>query len=86
MPRSAVIAAILIGLMPVPAVAQSGCRVTGPVDVLSSPNGPVIATLPNGAIVSIVSQGRDSQGRMWARVANFQSKTGWISRDTLSCP
>ncbi len=86
MKRLAFVAAIMIGFATVPATAQSRCQVTGPVDVHSTPNGPVVSTLANGTIVSIVSQGRDSQGRMWARVANLQSRAGWIYRDSLSCP
>ena len=73
------------------AEAQSRCRVmdpTGtPLNVRSAPSGPVVATLPNGVLVSVTSSATDDRGRAWAFLADYASgqALGWVFREFIAC-
>ncbi len=73
------------------AFAQSRCRVmdpTGtPLNVRTSPNGPIIGTLPNGMLVSVIDRTRDARGRMWVYVASLETgqPIGWVFREFIAC-
>jgi hypothetical protein len=73
------------------ASAQSRCRVLDPTEtplnVRTSPNGPVIGTLPNGILVSVVDHTADDRGRPWVYVVTYDGghPIGWIFREFIAC-
>lgn len=72
------------------ASAQQRCRImdpTGtPLNVRSEPNGPVVATIKNGVLVSVVSQTED-RGKAWVFINDFADNRpiGWVFREFISC-
>jgi hypothetical protein len=88
---SAVIAMFLTLALAGDAAAQSRCRVTDPtgtpLNVRSSPNGPIVGTLRNGLLVSIIGSRSDRNGRDWVNVASYETRRslGWVFREFISC-
>jgi hypothetical protein len=73
------------------ASAQSRCRVmdpTGtPLNVRTGPNGAVVASLPNGLLVSIKARQTDARGRAWVLIARYENDRviGWVFREFIAC-
>jgi hypothetical protein len=71
--------------------AQARCRVmdpTGtPLNVRTEPNGPIVSTLENGVLVTIISQARDSRGKAWSFVGDYSDNRpiGWVFREFIAC-
>jgi Bacterial SH3 domain len=71
--------------------AQARCRVmdpTGtPLNVRTEPNGPIVSTLDNGVLVSVISQTTDSRGKAWSFVGDYSDNRpiGWVFREFISC-
>jgi hypothetical protein len=55
--------------------------------VRESPNGKVIATLPNGTLVTMVESKNAANGKPWAKVQHYEIKKpiGWVFREFVSC-
>jgi hypothetical protein len=75
------------------AMAAEGerCKVTDPtgtaLNVRESPNGKIIATLPNGTLVTVVESKNAANGKPWAKVRHYETKKpiGWVFREFVSC-
>jgi hypothetical protein len=73
------------------AAAAERCKVTDPtgtpLNVRESPNGKIIATLPNGTFVTIVESKNAANGKPWVKVRHYETKKpiGWIFREFVSC-
>jgi hypothetical protein len=73
------------------AAAQSRCKVmdpTGtPLNVRSTPQGNIVGTPTNGALVSIVDSSVDAAGKSWAYVARYSdgAPIGWVFREFIAC-
>ena len=72
------------------AAAEDACRVmdpTGtPLNVRTVPNGPIVATLPNGLLVAVVDIRSDANGRPWAFVVRPDGRPlGWVFREFIAC-
>ena len=72
------------------AAAEDACRVmdpTGtPLNVRTVPNGPIVATLPNGLLVAVVDVRTDAAGRPWAFVVRPDGHIlGWVFREFIAC-
>jgi hypothetical protein len=86
-------AALALLLAPGLALAAAGerCKVTdptgSPLNVRDGPNGKIIGTLPNGALVSIVAQKDAANGKPWVKIVDHNSKKpiGWVFREFVSC-
>jgi hypothetical protein len=71
--------------------AQERCRVmdpTGtPLNVRTEPNGPVVATLENGVLVTVLSQTTDARGKPWAFIGDYSDNRplGWVFREFIAC-
>jgi len=86
-------AAVALLLAPGLALAAEGerCKVTDPtgtpLNVRDGPNGKIIGTLPNGALVSIVAQQDAANGKPWVKIVDHNSKKpiGWVFREFVSC-
>jgi len=66
------------------------CTVTDPtgtpLNVRTSPNGPILGALHNGATVQILQTTVDASGRPWAFVAPQEAgKNGWVFGAYLTC-
>jgi hypothetical protein len=91
--RAALFASLVavLGAEEAAAQTQSRCRVmdpTGtPLNVRSAPNGPIVATLQNGALVSLVSGEKDDRGRVWAFISDKATGQpwGWVFREFIAC-
>jgi hypothetical protein len=74
-----------------PADAQSRCKVmdpTGtPLNLRAAPDGKIVATLPNGALVSVVQEATGANGKPWAYVARYEDDValGWVFREFIAC-
>jgi hypothetical protein len=76
-----------------PVKAEEVCQVTDPtgtpLNVRSTPNGPVTDTLKNGREVYIHELSTDAQGRAWAKVGGYSEGKyrtwGWVIREFISC-
>lgn len=72
------------------ASAQEQCLVadpTGtPLNVRAAPNGPIVETLSNGIVVTILDRS-SANGRAWVYVRRNkdQAPLGWVFRDYLNC-
>jgi hypothetical protein len=82
-------AGIAIFAASTPAFAQRGCVVndpTGtPLNVRSSPNGPILGALYNGTRVSLIRV-VNTGGRTWAYVsAKAPAQSGFVFRAFLDC-
>jgi len=88
--RIALLVALLVAAAGA-ASAQGRCRVvdpTGtPLNVRSTPNGPITGTLPNGLLVSIRDVTTDNRGRPWALIAQYETgrRIGWVFREFIAC-
>ncbi|MEY2928136.1 MAG: hypothetical protein RL367_2613 [Pseudomonadota bacterium] len=59
-----------------------------PLNLRSSPNGGILAQLPNGRQVDIIQTTRDGKGRSWALIITYdgaQRQRGWVYREFVSC-
>lgn len=85
------IVCMLALLLASPATAQvRRCMVSDPtgtpLNFRSAPNGEVLGTLPNGAIIRVLGQRPDSRGRMWAEVETEGARASvWVFREFVSC-
>jgi len=72
-------------------IAQERCRVmdpTGtPLNVRTGPNGAIVDSLSNGALVSITGRSVDSRGRPWVHIADYETgeSIGWVYREFIAC-
>ena len=64
--------------------ACARCVVTDPtgthLNIRATPNGEIVGTLRNGAVVNVKAYVYDSRGRPWANIG-----VGWIYREFISC-
>ena len=85
------ILALVIGVSCDGAFAQTRCRVmdpTGtPLNVRAEPNGPIVSTLRNGVLVTVISQTTDARGKAWSFVGDFSNNRpiGWVFREFIAC-
>lgn len=58
-----------------------------PLNVRDSPNGAVIARLPNGLLVTRLRVAGDERGRPWAYVVDRSTgePLGWVFREFIAC-
>jgi len=74
-----------------PADAQSRCKVmdpTGtPLNLRAAPDGKIVGTLSNGALVSVVKEAASASGKQWAYVARYEDDValGWVFREFIAC-
>lgn len=67
------------------------CKVTDPtgtpLNVRDGPNGKVIGTLANGALVAIVEYKDADNGKPWVKIVDHKTKKpiGWVLREFVSC-
>jgi hypothetical protein len=84
-------AALLIVACVSEAAAQSRCRVmdpTGtPLNLRAAPNGPIVGTLENGVLVTILGRMVGPNGKPWVHVASFETgePLGWVFREFIAC-
>lgn len=90
--RIALTTFLCLAALTAPAAAQSTrCRVmdpTGtPLNVRSAPGGTVVATLPNGVLVSRGEQETDQNGRSWVFIRDYRTgqAIGWVFREFIAC-
>ena len=90
--RSSLFAAALLTFACVSdASAQSRCRVmdpTGtPLNLRAAPNGPIVGTLDNGKLVTILAGTVGPNGKPWVHIASFDSgePLGWVFREFIAC-
>ena len=75
------------------ALAAEGdrCKVTDPtgtpLNVRESPNGKIVGTLANGALVAIVESKDAANGKPWVKIVDAKTKKpiGWVFREFVSC-
>ena len=75
------------------ALAASGdrCTVTDPtgtpLNVRESPNGKIVGTLADGALVAIVESKDAANGKPWVKIVDAKTKQpiGWVFREFVSC-
>ena len=83
--------AILISAGIGDACAQSRCRVMDPtgtsLNLRTGPNGRIIGTLPNGALVSVIDRTTDANGKPWVYIASLETgrPLGWVFREFIAC-
>ena len=83
--------ALLVSASSVLAAEDERCKVTDPtgtpLNVRESPNGKIIATLPNGTLVTIVEAKNAANGKPWVKVQHYETKKpiGWDFREFVSC-
>jgi len=74
-----------------PADAQPRCKVmdpTGtPLNLRAAPDGKIVGTLSNGALVSVVKEASGADGKPWAYVARYEDDValGWAFREFIAC-
>ena len=53
----------------------------------AGPNGGIMGTLPNGALVSVVAQWDDNNGKPWVSIVKYGTgqPLGWVYREFLAC-
>ena len=76
-----------------PAAGQrvSQCRITDPtgtpLNVRQGPQGRIIGTIRNGAVVRIAAQARDHKGQPWVQIVDGDGRRsiGWVYREFVSC-
>jgi hypothetical protein len=58
-----------------------------PLNVRTSPNGNVIAALPNGMLVSVIDRAIDQRGRGWFYIKHYDTgqPIGWVIREFIAC-
>jgi hypothetical protein len=84
-------AAILALVSASEAAAQSRCRVvdpTGtPLNLRAAPNGPIVGTLDNGMLVTVLAGMVGPNGKPWVHVASFETGAplGWVFREFIAC-
>lgn len=67
------------------------CLVTDPtgtrLNIRESPQGRIIANMPNGQAVRLVNVARDQKGQPWAFIVDWEtgSNIGWVFREFVSC-
>jgi hypothetical protein len=67
------------------------CKVTDPtgtpLNVRESPNGKIVGTLANGALVAIVESKDAANGKPWVKIVDAKTKKpiGWVFREFVSC-
>jgi len=91
LPRATLAALTILAATAAGAAAQDRCRVmdpTGtPLNVRAAPNGQIVATLPNGVLVSIRDIADDANGKPWAFIARHEDgqPLGWVFREFIAC-
>jgi hypothetical protein len=88
-----VVAAMTLLISPGFALAAEGerCKVTDPtgtpLNVRESPNGKIVGTLANGALVAIVESKDAANGKPWVKIVDAKTKKpiGWVFREFVSC-
>lgn len=88
-----VVAAMTLLISPGFALAAEGERrkvtdPTGtPLNVRESPNGKIVGTLANGALVAIVESKDAANGKPWVKIVDAETKKpiGWVFREFVSC-
>jgi hypothetical protein len=71
--------------------AQSRCRVmdpTGtPLNLRTAPSGPIIGTLENGRLVTVLARAVGPGGKPWVHIASFETgePLGWVFREFIAC-
>jgi len=72
--------------------AEGGrCKVTDPtgtpLNVRESPNGKIVGTLANGALVAIVEAKDAANGKPWVKIVDAKTykPIGWVFREFVSC-
>jgi hypothetical protein len=90
--RSFLLAVVLLTFACVPdAFAQSRCRVTDPtgtpLNLRAAPNGPIVGTLENGRLVTILARTAGPGGKPWVHIASFETgePLGWVFREFIAC-
>lgn len=57
-----------------------------PLNIRTAPNGKLLGTVSNGAMVSIIDQTADRTGDRWAYIADSDAKPlGWVFRRYIVC-
>jgi hypothetical protein len=75
------------------ALAAEGdrCTVTDPtgtpLNVRESPNGKIVGTLADGALVAIVESKDAANGKPWVKIVGAKTKQpiSWVFREFVSC-
>jgi Bacterial SH3 domain len=88
-----VVAVMTLLISPGFALAAEGerCKVTDPtgtpLNVRESPNGKIVGTLANGALVAIVESKDAANGKPWVKIVDAKTKKpiGWVFREFVSC-
>jgi hypothetical protein len=90
--RSLILAATLLTFVCISdANAQSRCRVTDPtgtpLNLRAAPNGPIVGTLQNGRLVTILAGTVGPGGKPWVHIASFETgePLGWVFREFIAC-
>ena len=71
--------------------AQTPCIVTDPtgtpLNIRETPNGRIVASLPNGHQIVASDYSSDNRGKRWAYVVSAQapSMRGWVFSDYITC-
>jgi hypothetical protein len=55
-----------------------------PLNVRSTPNGPILGALSNDTVVTVVDTTL-TRGQKWARIVPEIGKPGWVFRNYLDC-
>jgi hypothetical protein len=55
--------------------------------VRESPNGKIVGTLANGALVAIVESKDAANGKPWVKIVDAKTNKpiGWVFREFVSC-
>ena len=67
------------------------CKVTDPtgtpLNVRESPNGKIVGTLADGALVAIVESKDAANGKPWVKIVGAKTKQpiSWVFREFVSC-
>jgi hypothetical protein len=56
-------------------------------NVRAEPNGPIVATLENGVLVTVLSRTTDARGKPWTYIGDYSDNRplGWVFREFIAC-
>jgi len=83
--------ALVVSLGSAFAAEGDRCKVTDPtgtpLNVRESPNGKIVGTLANGALVAIVESKDAANGKPWVKIVGAKTKQpiSWVFREFVSC-
>ena len=88
--KSLLVAASVLGLVGFSGAADAKCMVTDPtgtpLNIRSTPQGAVVGTIDNGAVVEILERQTDAKGKPWVYIATRGGRPiGWVFREFVSC-